>query len=439
MSEFLINTLHITLLAIEFLVFIIFSNSFFPFRRTAVKTIIGSVVAFLINYLLLFAAFHHTSMKLLVGCAAFTVLSKYLYSISMVRCLFAAITYLSLINLTDNLFLSILSALTQQAVGQLMVDPYQYFLFGFSAKIAEILLVALIHMWGKQRFYRRNSFPKNYIKLSIFPIVSMVCTVTLLNVVFSYPQAAPQLLLCTTILLIADIAIIFLLDQFEAQQIAIMDSNLLQRELKLAHDNMESLAASYANERKLTHDFQNELAVLQGLLQQDQTGSGAKAANYINQLLQREYVPSLAISTHRTVVDVLLNQKYSVAVQKGIKFQVQLDDLSKFPLPDDALVVVMSNLLDNAIEACELITDPGHRFILIKAQVSAEDSVLYIENSVSVPGTIQDGHMATTKKDTLHHGYGLQNVISVVNSFSGTYAMQFQDLTFSFVVAFHSE
>lgn len=132
-----------------------------------------------------------------------------------------------------------------------------------------------------------------------------------------------------------------------------------------------------------------------------------------------------------------MNQKCAVADQEEVKFRVQLDDLSEFPLPDDALVVVLSNLLDNALDACKQIKNPDSRFILVKAQMSADDSILYIENSVAKPVKISDGHIATTKKDALQHGYGLQNVISVVNSFGGTYAMQCEGLKFSFVIAFN--
>lgn len=434
MKDSLISVLHMSMLAIEFLVFITFSNGFFQFSKTVYKTIIASAGSFLVNYWLLCTIRPYTSMKLLIGCVAFAVLSKYLYSISIARCLFVAITYLSLINLIDNIFIFLISALDQQSIEQLMADPYIYFFLAFSAKIVEVLFVAFIRMWGKRRFYKRSSFSGNYIKLSIFPIVSLICTVTLLNIFLVYPQATPQLLLCTIILLAADIAIILLLDQFETQQQAVVDNRILQRELKLAHDSISSLTASYTNERKLTHEFQNELAVIQGLLQQDQVGT--TTTNYINQLMNQEYVPSLAVSTHRTVVDVLLNQKYAVAIQKQIKFRVYLDDLSDFPLPDDALVVVLSNLVDNALDACEQINDPNKRFILVKAQVSADDSILYIENSVSSPVKITNGHIATTKKDGLRHGYGLQNVFSVINSFGGVHAMQYSDLKFSFAISF---
>lgn len=66
---------------------------------------------------------------------------------------------------------------------------------------------------------------------------------------------------------------------------------------------------------------------------------------------------SLIVKTGRLVVDVLLSQKYHIAQSKGVHFLFQLDDLTCFGLKDEHLVVVLSNLVDNAIEACEKITD----------------------------------------------------------------------------------
>lgn len=436
MSEFLIKDLHIFVVAIEFFVFIILSSSFFQFRQPVAKIIGACFAAFGINYGILIFFGHYVSIKLLLGVIVFVLLSKYLYAISIVRSFFLIIAYLSIINIGDNVLLFSISAATQQSMSELLADPYAYYLQAFSAKLIETVGVTLIHAWGKQRFYKRTSFMWNYIRFSVFPIISLICSVTLLNTFVEYPQATPQLLLCTIALLVSDIVIIILLDQFEAQQQSILDNRLLRRELELAHNSIVSLSASYSNERKLTHDFQNKLAVIQGLLQQDQAGE--QTMDYINQLLNQEYVSALAVSTHRTVADVLLNQKYIMATQKQIKFRVQLDDLSHFPLSDDALVVVLSNLIDNAIEACEKICDPHSRYILIKAQVSNDESILYVENSVAVPVKIVDGYIATTKDNAFQHGYGIQNVLSIIKSHNGIYAMQCKELRFSFVVNFSS-
>lgn len=434
MSECLIKGLHIFVVAIEFFVFIILSSSFFRFRQPTAKIIGVCLAVFGVNYGALICFGHHVSIKLIWGVIVFTLLSQYLYAVSIARSFFLAIAFLSIINIGDNVLLFSISALSNQSMTELIADPYVYYLQAFFSKLIEIVGVSLIHAWGKHRFYKRKSCMWNYLRFSAFPTISLICSITLLNTFVEYPQATPQLLLCTIALLVSDIVIIILLDQFEAQQQSILDNQLLRRELELAHNNIVSLSTSYSNERKLTHDFQNKLAVIQGLLQEDQAGE--RTMDYINQLLNQEYVSSLAVSTHRTVADVLLNQKYIVATQKQIKFRVQLDDLSHFPLSDDALVVVLSNLVDNAIEACEKIRDPSSRYILIKAQVSNDESILYVENSVDIPVKIVDGHIATTKDDAFQHGYGLQNVLSIIKSHNGIYAMQCEELRFSFVVCF---
>lgn len=439
MNSFLMEVLHMTVLAIEFLVFVILSNSFFQFRISPIKIVVICFGAYIINYGFLTIFGQHMVIKLLVGCVVFLLIAKILYSISIVYCGFLSIIYLSLVNIVDNAVLFLISFIIKQNVSVLMADPYMYYLLAFTAKIAEVSVVAVVHAWGKRRFYKRASFSWNYIKFSIFPIISLICTVTLLNAVLDFPQTAPQLLLCNVALLISDFIIIILLDRFEIQQQAILDNRILQQELKIAHDSIVSLSASYSNERKLTHDFQNKLTVIHGLLLQDHVGN--KAELYVNELLNQNYSPSLAISTHRTVVDVLLNHKNNLAMQKQIKFQINLDDLSKFPLPDDALVVVLSNLIDNAIEACEKISDVQKRYVLIKAHVGADDSILCIENSVATPVAVTNGLIKTTKSNPLQHGYGLQNVSAIIAAHAGTYAIHCDEknLKFLFVVHFNTK
>lgn len=434
MNEYLLRGINLALVAIEFFAFIILANSFFRFSRSRFKIAGVCIAAYLFNYGILVFLGQHVIIKLILGCSVFVFMTNYLYSISIARCIFLAVMYLSIINVCDNILLIFISATTHQDITALMAIPYVYYIIAFSAKIFELIIIAAINAWGKRRFYARTSFTWNYVKVLVFPVATLISTIVLLRTYFLYPPAAPQLLLCIIVLLISDIAAIILLNQFEAQQQAILDNRMLQQELKLAHDNIVSLSASYSNERKLTHDFQNKLAVIQGLIQQDQAGT--ETSKYIQELMNQEYLPSLAVSTHRTVVDVLLNQKYTIAIQKQINFRVQLDDLSDFPLPDDAMVVVLSNLIDNAIEACEKIPDIQSRFILIKAQVSTLESILYIENSVIAPVKISNGLIITTKKDLRQHGYGLPNVLSLIKAHGGTYAMHCEGLNFSFVAYF---
>ena len=105
----------------------------------------------------------------------------------------------------------------------------------------------------------------------------------------------------------------------------------------------------------MTHDFQNQLSIIYGLAECE--APHGELLPYIQTVMKDSMSTSLIVKTGRLVVDVLLSQKYHIAQSKGVHFLFQLDDLTCFGLKDEHLVVVLSNLVDNAIEACEKITD----------------------------------------------------------------------------------
>ena len=53
------------------------------------------------------------------------------------------------------------------------------------------------------------------------------------------------------------------------------------------------------------------------------------------------------------IIDAILNSKYKETLDKGIVFIFQINDLSGIKMCDEDIVVILSNLLNNAIEACE--------------------------------------------------------------------------------------
>jgi sensor histidine kinase regulating citrate/malate metabolism len=180
---------------------------------------------------------------------------------------------------------------------------------------------------------------------------------------------------------------------------------------------------AYRQERKRSHDFQNQLSVLRGMVE-DQAPTDS-FLNYLDSLLNVKLPATRYIDTGRPVADVLLSQKAAIAANKGIRFQMQLDNLSTFPLSDDALVVVLANLLDNAIEACEKIPDPEQRVILVKLQYKPEASYLHIENTTIKPVTIKNNRVISSS--SLEHGFGLQNVITILEQSGAIYALDYQE------------
>ena len=144
----------------------------------------------------------------------------------------------------------------------------------------------------------------------------------------------------------------------------------------------------------------------------------------------------LPIQDNNPVVDAILNQKYAQACELGIRVDFAINDLAEFPLSNKETVVVLSNLLDNAIEACQ--TQKGTRLIRVKIQCSEEKTILSVMNTIDKAPVMENGLPVTTKADPLAHGYGLQNIVSILADHGACPAILCQDGWFQFsTVLFH--
>lgn len=112
--------------------------------------------------------------------------------------------------------------------------------------------------------------------------------------------------------------------------------------------------------------------------------------------------------TGHRILDFILNQKKEAAEQKEIDFEICVTALMETSLSDGDISILVGNLLDNAIEACEQIQD-GMRWVLFKLKKRQHSLFIEISNSLGTVPRIKDGELLTSKKDKRLHGYGLKS------------------------------
>ena len=236
---------------------------------------------------------------------------------------------------------------------ELYQDPYGYYLICYIAKICEVLIFAAVGLFVKQKFYFNHVTWKHWLEIFILPATSLFVAVFLWSLYWIVPSAADTILLCTIALFVINLFSIAVLNYLDQQQQLYQDNLVLQKSIQYQNEAVGAWADAYKNQRKMTHDFQNQLSVIYGLAECE--APNGELLSYIQTILKNSMTNSLIVKTGRLVADVLLSQKYDVAQAKDIQFVLQLDDLTHFGLEDEHLVVVLSNLIDNAIEACEKI------------------------------------------------------------------------------------
>lgn len=261
----------------------------------------------------------------------------------------------------------------------------------------------------------------------LFPAVSCVIQFFILFLFRKNEELNTGAFVVSCCLGLANVGILYLIRSLqksteEAQRIA-----LLNQQIAIQMQSMEALEKSYQDQRAITHEHNHNLTALKGLLEEERTED---ALNVIDKLLGTKRSRMLAVRTSNAVMDAVLNQKYQAASDNGIDFQLRVNDLSAVKLPEESLVVVLSNLLDNAIEACILL-DTGRK---IQLTILAEDVLFISIRNTSLPVMIMDGKIPTTKEPQQEHGFGLPNIQKIVDSLHGDFTMQYENGWFEVAV-----
>ena len=347
-----------------------------------------------------------------------------------------AIGFYSFVNVCDAIVLLLLSTISKRSVASYMENPIEYYLICYWMKCMELLFVVIIGLLAKKRFHFRNTQWQDWLRAMLFPLTTALCSIIFFHIYESEPSVGLGLLFCEFVLLLFDVIAIWMLDYLDRQQIAIQDNIILRRSIKQEKESIEALVEAYSEQRKKTHDFQNQLSIIYGLALQE--SPNGEVARYVKRLLKEDLFPILIAKTGRNVVDILLTQKNTIAKKNEIDFQFQLDDLSGFPLSDEDLIVILSNLIDNALNACKEIADSKNRTILLKMRTTEVAGFLYLENSTARDIKIRDNHVISRELNSLEHGYGLKNVMAILDCVDALYTFDYnkEGHVFSFSAQF---
>ena len=260
----------------------------------------------------------------------------------------------------------------------------------------------------------------------LFPAASFVLLAVLIFVVQGISEMVLAVAIFGGVLVIANVAIVYLLRTMERQAKEEQERALLRQQMEIQTGSILALEKSYRSQRQATHEFRNQLQTIHDLLAR---GAKEEAQRYVEQLQGMQTTRVFAVNTHHPILDAVLNQKYQAAKELDVDFQFRVNDLSRLELETDALVVLFSNLLDNAIEGCTRL--PEGR--MIRCSILLSDS-LYISIRNTSPTVVINGKEIPTTKEPKHeHGFGLISVRRILEDLGAEYTFHYADGWFEFV------
>lgn len=252
-------------------------------------------------------------------------------------------------------------------------------------------------------------------------LISSEFLITLLIAFFLYSLSIStwsNLLVYTVIailLSLLDIIAFIFMRKINVKNTEKIEMELIKLSLQQQSDVIDKIKVQYDNLLEMRHNYVHELVYLQGVLKEKEY---SKIDDYINDKLSSEKLKGYNyIFTSNKIIDSVINYKFSEAEQKGISVVCSLTvEIPKTYERD--VSIILSNLLDNAIEASEKVINSKHEIYLNILKIHGYYNIV-VKNRIDNSVISNNKKLQTTKLDKKHHGYGLRTVKMLAEKYNG--------------------
>lgn len=426
----------ITNLIIEIVCYFTFFD-IFAVKRKLSKSKIIITVFLLVLFLRLCIHFlrNYTIIKILITIIIILLSMLYLYKISTIKALILTFFVQGILAIIDYIIIMILAKLygditalesASALIGRLIIILSRLILF------VGLIILSRIST-KKNNSVTADMSDKEWIQFLIFPIFT-ICAVMLMtsSVIKSYHSDIIAIYYIIAIgLIVLNLVVFHLISEILENSRNMKEAEALRQQSIGQLELYNSMRENYNIQRQRTHEYKNQIVCMDMLMKKKDY---SKLEDYIGNISDGLDAQLDMVDTNNDVVNAIFNAKYYEAIKNDVLVVLKINDLSDIKISDNDIVTILSNLLDNAIEAAKQC-DIGKRIVKIK--MLYEDAVLSIAVSNSYkaePVLTEDGYIRTTKKDREEHGWGMRNVVATLEKYNAEYIIDYKNGEFVFSI-----
>lgn len=307
-----------------------------------------------------------------------------------------------------------------------------YLALNILVKIGSLAILAIIFLFSKRNnlFYSIVS-RKHTLLLLIFSFTSFLLILTIDYLIMELEKAELFIGACAIIILciISNIGLYYLFYQLSVGEVAKAQLKLINLHLAQQKEQQNYMEQANQEIRKLSHDLNHYLSVIYGYLQEGDTESAIK------ELKKRQLgiTKNQLFDTGYSILNSILGHKLQKAQEKNIQAQLFWNLNTSLQLNVTDFAVILSNGLDNAIEAAQFVTKTTP-FLSVTVDSIGDYVRIIISNNTSSTPKIIDGKIATTKKNNQIHGFGLESIRTLAYQYNGDSFVEYQNDIFTLTV-----
>lgn len=372
------------------------------------------------SYVMIFASYPVINLLsccilffLIMLCYRATIYKKMIISIMIYICLFVSEAIVALLigladySITEKAFDNVAGAVSVMNVmifSIIIVIVERVINISTDIKVPKLFLIAILLVFMSSVILLTMVFHQKKINY-IFSTIALICV------------------------LVSSFTIIYLYDSIAKLFDEKTKSELMKRERTYYHNQSMLLQKNSNDLREFRHDINNKLMVIKQYVEKDEI---EQLKNYINEISGKLIKNNIYSVSGNFAIDSIINYKLSEAEEKGITVAADIALPESIDVEDDDMVVILGNLLDNAIEATSQLKD--NKYINIMLKMKNDSIFLNVENSHNNKINIKRQTILTTKEDKRLHGIGLSSVKNTIYKYNGIIEMEYDDNKFEVTV-----
>lgn len=321
-------------------------------------------------------------------------------------------------------------------------NAHSIILFAVLSKLTFYTIIYLIIHIQKGTKKAEQQYDKSVFLLIFIPVTSLFVLQTFVNISDSLiisQNLKHMITISAFLLMLSNLLILGISDHNQRKNIQFTEMQLLlQKEYDSAR-YYKMLHTQNENQRILIHDIKKHLNTIDVLNAQGEQG---KVSAYIRQLNLSSDLKEFANLCDNKVLNTILSRYMQQCFDKHIDFQVDVRSGILNFISDTDMSALFCNVLDNAVEAAEIVPDSYIELSAVKRPNTPFVVITAVNSCRKSPFSPSDKTLLRThKKDSAQHGFGIKSIKRVVNKYHGDIQMYYNDesATFHTIITLRKE
>lgn len=367
--------------------------------------------------------------KLILVATAYFVIIHFFNEGSILKKVFLSCLICLLILLVDIVSLQIIRLFTSLPLNYVKNVPLYFFLAAIFSKtlLFNTIIIAkniiTVKSSSNLKYFSGYSW-FIYILQGITSMISLLSLIELTYIIGSVPAIA---IIATISLFYLNSAVFGILEKSMRLEMNNHENGLYRQQAESDMNNLGVLISSFNTQNGVLHDYKQHLSTIYQLIKDEKYIS---AQNLIKTIADDMYVALYRFKTNHEIIDAILNQKYIQANNQNVILDVRASDLFNVNIEDCYLITIISNAIDNAIEACSKTS--SQKIVSIKLVIENNILIFSVINPVEGQVEILNNTIKTTKADKTIHGVGLKNISLALQKCNGDYELGCNNNFFQF-------